>query len=202
MDDEVQVAVVLAGGGSRRLGRDKLAVEVGGAAALDRLLDGLVAALPGVPIVCAGPRRATTQNVEWCLEQPPGGGPAAGLASALADRPASGLVAVLAGDLPFGAEALPALTAAPAGGGAAAEAWLAIDPRGILQPLLGLYRSAALRPALARAGAGCSVRSLLEGLRVRSVVVPARALLDIDTEDDVVVVRAEAAARARGRPLA
>lgn len=207
MRPAVQIAVVLAGGGSRRLGRDKLAVDIGATSVLDRLLGGVAATLPGVPIVCVGPPRTTVQDVQWCQEQPAGGGPAAALASALASRPASslssglssGLAAVLAGDLPFGADALPELTAATADDLGAADAWLAVDGQHVLQPLLGVYRCASLRTALAGGGVGRSVRSLLAGMRVRGVAVPARALLDVDTEQDVAVVRAEAAQAHRDR---
>lgn len=206
MRPAVQIAVVLAGGGSRRLGRDKLAVDIGATSVLDRLLGGVAATLPGVPIVCVGPPRTTVQDVQWCQEQPAGGGPAAALASALASRPASslssGLAAVLAGDLPFGADALPELTAATADDRGAADAWLAVDGQHVLQPLLGVYRCASLRTALAGGGVGRSVRSLLAGMGVRGVAVPARALLDVDTEQDVAVVRAEAARQAHRDRLA
>jgi molybdenum cofactor guanylyltransferase len=191
----VDLVVVPAGGGSRRLGRDKLAVEVGGATVLDRLLEGLAAQLPDVPVVVVGPERPTRRRVAWAREDPPGGGPAAALASALADGPTSGLVLVVAGDLPFGADAVPALRAAERED-TAADAWVAVDGAGVVQPLLGLYRAAALRVALradATGGpAGRSVRGLLSGMRVAPVAVPARATLDVDTEDDLRAVRAAA----------
>lgn len=181
----MDLVVVPAGGGSRRLGHDKLTVDVGGTTVLDRLLDGLAYALPGVPVVAVGPERTTSRTVRWCREEPPGGGPAAALASALATAgTTSGLVVVLAGDLPFGAEALPALADAVAAR-PDADAWLADDGRGVRQPLLGVYRLDALLAALGGAAAGRSVRSLLDGLLVVPVAVPARSLLDVDTEDDV-----------------
>ena len=70
------VAVVLAGGESRRFGSDKLA------AALDQqtLLDHTLAALPEeFAVIVVGPERPTTRSVRFTREQPPGGGPAAGL---------------------------------------------------------------------------------------------------------------------------
>lgn len=189
----MDLVVVPAGGASRRLGRDKLAVDVDGTTVLDRLLDGLAGAAPGVPVVVVGPRRATVHEVVWRREDPPGGGPVAALATALDDATAaatsgSGLAAVIAGDLPFGADALPALQ--DAAEQTDADAWLAVDEDGVVQPLLGIYRRAALVGRFGDGGAGRSVRSLLTELHVRSVVVPPRALLDVDVEEDVTAVRA------------
>ncbi|GAB3600138.1 hypothetical protein GCM10027446_33140 [Angustibacter peucedani] len=187
-DGGVRAAVVLAGGGSRRLGRDKLAVDLGGTTVIDHLLDGLAGALPGVPLLLVGPVRAVVHEVRWCREEPVGAGPAAGLAAAaraLGRPPTSGRVVVVAGDLPFAGDAVPALLAA-VGTTPDADAWLALDRAGVTQPLLGVHRLAVL----AGGRAGGSVRSLLEGRRVVGVDVPPHAALDVDTEDDVAAARA------------
>ncbi len=214
----VRRVVVPAGGGSRRLGRDKLAVDVEGSTVLDQLLLGLLDALPGVPVIAVGPSRATRTPVTWCREQPAGGGPVAALAAGLTapsadddisdgDPAPDDLVAVVAGDLPFGADAVPALVAAATAAGAAAgpgagpDCWLALDPLGVPQPLLGVYRWAPLLVAIGDEPGGRSLRSVLAGLRVETVAVAGHATTDVDTEDDVAAVRRVAAARtARSRP--
>lgn len=94
---------MLAGGRGRRMGTgDKLARRVGGVPLLDRA----IAALAGAErIVVAGPRRAWVTGADrliWVAENPPGGGPVAGLGAALSAVRAPRLV-VLAGDLPFAA---------------------------------------------------------------------------------------------------
>ena len=82
-------AVVLAGGSGRRLGGvDKAALEVAGATLLDRVL--LASAGAGRTVV-VGPPRRTVRDVIWTLEDPPAGGPLAGLEAglrALCDLPA------------------------------------------------------------------------------------------------------------------
>ncbi|MGC9666892.1 molybdenum cofactor guanylyltransferase [Planosporangium sp. 12N6] len=97
-------AIVLAGGGGRRLGgRDKPALPVGGRSMLLRVLDAVGDASPRIVV---GPDRPELDtDVVQVREHPPGGGPVAGLAAGLAALDASsdevGLVAVLAADLPF-----------------------------------------------------------------------------------------------------
>jgi molybdopterin-guanine dinucleotide biosynthesis protein A len=183
------LVVVLAGGDSRRLGRDKLAVELAGRPVLDHLLDGVRAVAADVPVVAVGPSRPTGVPVTWVREQPAGGGPVAGLARALDVRPSDdALVAVLAGDQPFAGEGLAALLAACGPDGASdpdVEGWLGVDADGREQPLLAVYRCGALRRAIGAWPSGRSVRSVVRDLRVAGVGVPALATLDVDTEDDV-----------------
>lgn len=100
------------------------------------------------------------------------------------------MVAVLAGDLPFlTASAVGALRAAV---GPDDDGALLVDADGRAQLLAGVWRSAALRPALARFPevAGVSVRRLLEPLRTRHLATGPAALAappwwDCDTADDV-----------------
>ena len=70
-------AVVLSGGTGRRLGgTDKALLELDGATLLGRAL----AAVAGADeVVVVGPSAATAYPVGFVLEDPPGGGPAAGL---------------------------------------------------------------------------------------------------------------------------
>ena len=187
----LRCVVVLAGGGSRRLGYDKISARLGDTTVLDHLLDGLVGALPGVPLVGVGPPRATRQAVTWVREDPPGGGPVAGLARALQelapdDGPDDGWLAVVAGDQPFAAQAVAVL--AERAGRADADAVLALDDDRP-QPLLGVYRVGALRAAIGNDAADRSVRSVARVLRVVEVPVPPGAARDVDTADDLAAAR-------------
>ncbi len=99
-DSRLAAAVVLAGGRGRRLGGvDKPALNAGGRTLLQRALD----AVTGVPVVVVGPDRGLSDLVRTVREEPPGGGPAAALATgwlALPDLPPDAVVAALAADLP------------------------------------------------------------------------------------------------------
>jgi molybdopterin-guanine dinucleotide biosynthesis protein A len=76
MDPVRHDAIVLAGGGSTRFGRDKLAAVVDGVTLLDRVLDAAAAAEQRIVV---GSRRPAAGDVRWTREDPPGGGPAAGV---------------------------------------------------------------------------------------------------------------------------
>lgn len=183
--------IVLGGGGSRRLGHDKLAAQLGTATVLDTLLAGLVDVLAGPQITVVGPARPTCVPVQWCQESPPGGGPIAGLAFALPDDPAA-VVSVVAGDHPFAAAALPVLLSARCG----ADAAIGVDPSGRDQPLLGAYLSGPLRVAIGADAHGRSVRSVLSRLTVVRVPLETLWCLDVDTEADLAGARDVAQARA------
>jgi molybdopterin-guanine dinucleotide biosynthesis protein A len=174
-------AVVLAGGGGRRLGgTDKPALVVGGRTLLDTALDACAAARTTVVV---GPRRPASRPVTWTREDPPGGGPLAALAAGLLALPAGGrIVVVLAGDLPaVSAATVDALVAAVRDDGA-----VAVDPAGRAQPLLAAYRSDALRRALHVIGDphGRPMRALVGALTLAEVPVP-EATYDIDTPGDL-----------------
>lgn len=179
--------VVLAGGRSRRLGRDKLAAELGATTVLDSLLDSLAHVQSGVPVTVTGPTRPTRQPVTWRIESPPGGGPVAGICAGLVGLDDADTVAVLAGDLPFGAPALAPLVVAL--GDTRMDAAIGVDPSGADQQLLGAYRVGPLRRAVGADVAGRSVRSLLIRLAVVRVPLSARCCLDVDTPADLEAAR-------------
>ncbi|MGN6611874.1 MAG: molybdenum cofactor guanylyltransferase [Angustibacter sp.] len=185
--------VVLAGGASRRLGHDKIVAPLAVGTVLDALLDALDQRFPGTPVVCVGPPRPTQRQVTWLIEDPPGGGPVAGLARALDDVPDAAWLAVVAGDQPFAGPALGLLTREAAVAPSDVDAVLALDD-GRAQPLLAVYRAAPLRAAIGDERADRSVRSVVRALRVREVAVPEGSAFDVDTADDLERARA----RARG----
>jgi molybdopterin-guanine dinucleotide biosynthesis protein A len=205
-------AVVLAGGAGRRLGgADKAALTFAGMSLLDRVL---AAVGDADRIVVVGPARPVGRHVLWAREQPPGGGPVAGLAAGLALVRAP-VVAVLAVDLPFLRPVhVRALRHALAGGGAGgtqsraagatengtesrpegstqsrAAGAVLVDDEGADQVLAGMWRSAALRRALPAEPAGVAMRRLVGELPHRRVALPGRPWRDVDTPADLAAAR-------------
>ncbi|OEV14176.1 NTP transferase domain-containing protein [Streptomyces nanshensis] len=204
-------AVVLAGGGARRLGgTDKPSLTVGARTLLDRVLSACAGAATTVVV---GPRRPTYRPVTWVREDPPGGGPLAGLDAGLRGVTAE-TVLVLSADLPFlqpetvrtllaTAHARPPgepETARAAEDADGADGALVNDGRD--QPLLAAYRTESLRRELALLHTeygtlnGLPLRLILPELRLRRIDIAvgrrpsASAALDCDTWEDVAAARA------------
>jgi len=184
-------AVVLAGGDARRLGgATKPALPVGGRPMLLRVLDAAPADSPRVVVGPPTLRPLLPDGVVLTQEQPPGGGPVAGLAAGVRAVP-DGIaqVAVLSADLPFlTAEVLSGLCAARADG---AEVAVLLDGSGRPQWLCAVWRSDALRRRLGAVGPteGVRMRDLVGDATVRPVSVPDQPgpppWFDCDTDEDL-----------------
>ena len=175
-------AVLLAGGrGSRLGGVDKGALRLDGSTLVERALD----ALQGVPTVVVGDRGAwadARQDVLVVREEPPLSGPAAAVLTGIAALPAADEVLLLAVDVVRLPAAVPVLLAAERGPAGV----VAVDRDGRDQWLLGRYDGAALRAAAQHLGdpAGASLRSLLAGLDLARLPLPASLTGDVDTLAD------------------
>lgn len=179
-------AVVLAGGRATRLGGvDKPSIEVAGKSLLERALD----ACSGARVtVVVGTQRPTSRPVTWTLEDPPHGGPLAGLGAGLALLPGDAQrVVVLAVDMPFlTADAIDGLLAQLAGHDAA----VFVDDDGVAQPLAGAYLASALTASVRACGPlrGRPVMRILDSLRTVTVADDG-ATRDCDTADQVEAAR-------------
>ena len=112
--------------------------------------------------VVVGPPQPVPPDVLLVRERPPGGGPVAALRAGLAPVDTD-VVAVLAGDLPFVAASLiEELRTRLTGDGI-----LVVDDAGRDQYLLGVWRTAALRAAVADVAGPTSLRRILAPLTVR-----------------------------------
>ncbi|WP_406183702.1 NTP transferase domain-containing protein [Streptomyces sp. NBC_01006] len=183
-------AIVLAGGAARRLGgADKPALQVGGRALLDRVLD---ACADAATTVVVGGRRPTARPVRWTREDPPGAGPVAALGAGLRATTAE-LVLVLSADLPFLDRATVRTLLDSAGGDGA----LLRDPTGRDQPLVAAYRAEPLRREIALLAtehgtlSGLPLRALTADLDLAKVTDSAPlASFDCDTWEDLAAARA------------
>jgi molybdenum cofactor guanylyltransferase len=170
-------AAVLAGGASRRMGRDKATMAVGGVELAARVLAAAVQVAD--PVVLVAPEGHPARRLAARAVTDPGQGPLAALAAAL-DALDAGHVLVLAGDHPgLRTELLAYLVALAAGAEAVA---CRRGPR--LEPLVAVYqRAPALAAARARLAAPAGDRSLLgllAGLRTVVVEEPRWRPLDPD----------------------
>jgi molybdopterin-guanine dinucleotide biosynthesis protein A len=207
---EAFAAIVLAGGRARRMaGALKPALPVGGEAMLRRVLTATAAARPRVVVGPADLAPLLPAGVRLTTEEPPGGGPVAGLAAGLAliglvDDVPIDTVAVVAGDLPFlDATVMGALRSAlsdstlsdpPLTGsaltGSAADGVVLMDGDGRPQWLAGVWRLRTLVDRIRALGdpAGQSMRQLVEDLRVLHVDPAASGpppWFDCDTVEDL-----------------
>lgn len=190
-------AILLAGGrGSRVGGAVKPLFEVDGST----LLRSAVAAVRrqgAARVIVAAPVLDDGLDARWVREDPPFGGPVAGILAALAEVDAEETY-VIACDLPT-VDAAVELLCAPL----PADADGACLDDGRRQWLIGRYRTAALRrvaSTLPDGGRDASMRALLGGLTVTTVAVDAALTHDIDTWDDLHRARGGTMTKSRTLP--
>jgi molybdopterin-guanine dinucleotide biosynthesis protein A len=178
--------IVLTGGSAVRFqGADKASIEVGGATLLEHVLG----ALEEIPdLVVVGDEVATSRPVTFAREDPPAGGPAAGLLAGLAGFPRlPRLVVVLAVDMPL----VTAATVRRLMLSADDDGALLLDGAGRRQYLCAIYRAEALvaaAPAQEQRH-GLAVRRLVSGLRLAEVPSVGGESHDVDTWDDLLALR-------------
>ena len=170
MKSQTWSAIVLSGGTNKRFGSDKSAALLYDTTLLDHVLSFI-------------PKEIKTVIVgKDVFEEPPLGGPVAGIARGLQEIDTE-FVAVAAVDMPYGSALFSQLLAS-----IKSDAAMPIDADGFQQPLCGIYRRNALVSALEKLGTphGQSMRALCELLVVDEVQADARALIDIDTPEDLI----------------
>ncbi|HSY15824.1 MAG TPA: NTP transferase domain-containing protein [Jatrophihabitantaceae bacterium] len=183
-------AVVLAGDSSVRLGGlDKPMLIVGGRPLLLHVLDAVRDADRRVVV---GPVRAIPADfaghLDWCREDPPGGGPVAAIAAAM-PLTGAGVVVLLAADLPQVAPAVPLLIEALTAGRSDVAALR--DASGRINFLACAWRRTALVNRLeAMSGRpNMAMRTLFEDASMIAVDDAGGWSVDCDTWDDVARAR-------------
>ncbi len=183
-------AIILTGGTAVRMdGADKAAIELDGVTLLERTLHATLAA---VETVVVGEQVPTSRPVTWTVEDPRGGGPAAGLLAGLDRflRPPD-LVVALAVDMPR-----------VNGGTVARLVWAVedspydgaqlVDENGRHQPLCAVYRTWALqrvRPVEREDEHGLPLHQLLTPLNLVEVTAVGQEARDVDTWEDLRALR-------------
>lgn len=166
-------------------GVDKLAAGLHGRRLIDWLLAD-AAALPARPIVVARPSLELDDAIDRTLENPPHGGPVAGIAAGLA-LAAAPTVGIVGGDAPFAARVLPLLREKL---NESCDGVLARTPDGRDQLLLGVFHRSSLQRALATLDSprDKSVRALYRPLNLGSADVPAW-VMDADSPEDLTLLQ-------------
>ena len=197
-------AVILAGGrGSRLGGVNKPELEVDGR----RLLDAALAAASGAERIVVVGDVEVDDGVLRTREEPPFGGPVAGLEAGLAalreaaqqrvnqppehgreshSQPSAAWTLVLASDLPDAEAAVAVLLAADPGDHDGA---CLLDGDGRLQWLLGYYRTSVLEDRIAARRGITAMYRLLEPLNLIGIPGAASSTVDLDTAEDVAAWR-------------
>ena len=137
---DIATAVILAGGNSRRMGRDKLALKLGGRTLLEISADRFAEEFEDVYISVADAQIYPKVAGRRIVDILPGAGPMSGLHAALTDLPDEG-VFLVAADLPY-ADARAAKRLIGLCG--EKEACIIRLPDGKLEPLFGYYKRTLL----------------------------------------------------------
>jgi molybdopterin-guanine dinucleotide biosynthesis protein A len=194
-------AILLAGGRASRVdGAVKPLFEVGGQTLLGAAVQTMTDAAAD-PITVASDVLDAGLPVEWVREDPPFGGPVAGIVAALSrwrergDKPE--WTFVLACDLPGIAAAVSLLRDTLALLPGDSDGVCLGDESSRPQWLTGVYRTASLErtaAALPDAGANAAVRALVDDLAVTVVRAPRTLTDDVDTWEDLTTAQERATA--------
>ena len=160
---------------------------------MDRVCAALTGACGAGCVAVVPPAVRVPDGVARTLEDPPGGGPLAGIDAGLSalHLGEGGLVVVVSVDAPGVGEFVPLLLAEPLGEAADGRIVRGGEPEPFDQYLMGVYRVASLRRAIDEAVAalgsvrGVGVRRVLRSLALERVEVDVLACRDVDTPEDL-----------------
>lgn len=177
--------VIIAGGSSKRFGRNKLVEIVDGSELRNHAISAAASTCERV-IVVGFEVETSYPNVSVVRENPPGSGPFAAVSAGVNElQPADDdVILVLAGDLVSPALAIPALVGALKE--SSADAAVLVDEHQRRQPLLACYRARALTTLFASTDpVDRPAMQLLDGLHVVEVPDGGGWSRDIDTPADL-----------------
>ena len=194
------LTVILTGGGSRRMGRDKAALPWGGGTFLQSLID-KYAALGPVAVSVDRPGRFAFRGAAELVDAFPGQGPLNGLVSGFSETGAEEIF-LTGTDLPLGEAALARRLAEKRGG---ADACVLRRGAKGFEPLFAVYGRGCLAAARAALEAGeRSFLHLLRGVAVRCVAPEEvsefdldRVLLNVNTPEEYEKLMTETKERGR-----
>lgn len=195
MAERALLALLLAGGESRRMGSDKAAIEIGGQTMLARTAGLAAAVTDGVWVSVRGVEGSDALRRQWPLieDAPEGQGPLAGILAALRHRDDADWL-VLACDLPrLDSATLTALSATAAGHPDAPAIAMRSERDGTPEPLCAIWRPAmrARIEAQLAEDRRCARRCLLDAAVPLVDAVTQGALANMNAPEDLAAVLAE-----------
>ena len=181
------------GGGERLGGVSKPDLILGGVRLIDRVCGVLMEVCGAGCVAVVPPSVRVPDGVLRTLEDPPSGGPLAGIDAGLRALSVGDdvLVVVVSVDAPGVGAFLPALLEPALDESSDGRIVRGGDPEPFDQYLMGVYRAGALRRVIDEAVAalgsvrGMGVRRVLRALEVERVSVSADVCRDVDTPEDV-----------------
>lgn len=175
-------AIVMAGGDSRRMGRDKALLPIDGEPMISRILRQLKPTFNKVLVSAAKPDAFSFPGIDVVADEAPGAGPLMALVSAL-EKSETDLNFVMPCDIP---DPPPHLIVSLLRAAKEAEIAVPVNDSGQLEPLFAVYRKSVLpsaREALARGAR--RVISFYDKHVVKQIVLDREtALLNLNTMDD------------------
>ncbi|MEL6949644.1 MAG: molybdenum cofactor guanylyltransferase [Pseudomonadota bacterium] len=195
MAERALLALLLAGGESRRMGSDKAAIEIGRQTMLARTAGLAAAVTDGVWVSVRGVEGSDALRRQWPLieDAPEGQGPLAGILAALRHRDDADWL-VLACDLPrLDSATLTALSATAAGHPDAPAIAMRSERDGTPEPLCAIWRPAmrARIEAQLAEDRRCARRCLLDAAVPLVDAVTQGALANMNAPEDLAAVLAE-----------
>ncbi len=169
-------AVILAGGKSRRMGRDKLVLPQGGSTVLGTAVTRFSERFDKIYLSVDTPERYPDIAAEHVCDIYPGCGPMAGLHAALSRFEGEG-VFLAAADLPFSDPAAAVRMIELCGGH---EICVMRDEAGRFEPLFGYYKRSVLPEAARILASGGRAMTLLLSACDTLVITPAELSLGVD----------------------
>jgi len=139
-------AYVLAGGGSRRMGTDKLSLQIGGQPLLERTIATCAACCKQVKLVAGPSARFSMINCPVVSDSPRARGPMAGVIAALEDCDTDGCFVTAADLFDLSVAVIESLIAQYHG-----QQYLGVTEPGGVQPLCGIYHKSSLEVFYRRA---------------------------------------------------
>lgn len=173
------LVLILAGGQSRRMGRDKAALPFEGETMLTSLVRRYGEVYP-VAVSVREPGQYDTAGAPEIVDEYPGQGPLAGLQAAFRQNGAERIF-LTGTDLPFGSPALAGELLTRAEADPEGDAWIVRRRDGKTEPLCGVYRRSCLGPVEECLKEGRrSFKGLFEKVRVRYVEEDTLAGFDLE----------------------